>query len=145
MDHGSAYWLRTVVTTQQMAMSQHAAAQQYSKPAFCCLGRYDHVVTKCLYDSPSAKWQSKWEAEGGKRADLVAHYERNADYDGLAVGWGIGNKKASIEACGEACRAHKPKPAGGVLTALLVKVMTIGVRCFSVQGGCATMPCQQRA
>lgn len=75
--------------------------------------RYNKVVPKCLYDSPAAVWWSQWEATGGQRADLRVHIERHADYDGLAVAWGIGNTKASVEECGEACRAHQPNPKGG--------------------------------
>ena len=75
--------------------------------------RYAHVVPQCLVDSPSAKWWSDWEASGGNPDDLVMHIERHADFDGLAVGWGIGNKKASVEECGEACRAHRRNPQGG--------------------------------
>lgn len=29
-----------------------------------------------------------------------------------AVAWGIGHTKASVEACAEACRAHKANPSG---------------------------------
>ena len=77
--------------------------------------RYAHVVPQCLLDSPSAKWWFAWERMGGKAKDLVMHIERNADFDGLAVGWGIGHKKASVEECGEACRAHVRNPDGGRL------------------------------
>lgn len=76
--------------------------------------RYNKVVPKCLYDSPTAAWWSRWESGGGQREDLIVHIEQNADYDGLAVAWGVGNKKASVEECGEACRLHKPNPKGGV-------------------------------
>ncbi len=79
----------------------------------CYARRYAHVVPQCLVDSPSAKWWFDWEASGGKPDDLVMHIERHADFDGLAVGWGIGNKKASVEECGEACRAHRRNPQGG--------------------------------
>ena len=72
-------------------------------------------MPQCLIDSPSAKWWFDWEAAGGKPEDLVVHVERHADFDGLAVGWGIGNKKASAEECGEACRAHRRNPKGGGL------------------------------
>ena len=71
------------------------------------------MVDKCLYDSPSALWWIDWKAHGGQVADLEVHIDRNADYDGLAVAWGIGNTKLRVEECGEACRAHKPNPDGG--------------------------------
>ena len=75
--------------------------------------RYANVVPQCLVDSPTARWWFDWEASGGKPDDLIMHIEKNADFDGLAVGWGIGNKKASVEECGEACRAHRRNPQGG--------------------------------
>lgn len=34
--------------------------------------------------------------------------EKAADYDGLAVAWGIGNKMATAEDCAVACLNHKP-------------------------------------
>jgi hypothetical protein len=51
------------------------------------------VKPECLYASPAAKWWQAWEAAGGRREELVVHIERSADFDGLAVGWGIGNTK----------------------------------------------------
>jgi hypothetical protein len=59
--------------------------------------RYAHVKPECLYASPAAKWWQAWEAGGGRREDLVVHIERNADFDGLAVAWGIGNTKVCCE------------------------------------------------
>lgn len=34
--------------------------------------------------------------------------EQNADYDGLAVVWGIGHFTQTVEECAEACRSYKP-------------------------------------
>ena len=36
--------------------------------------------------------------------------EQRADYDGLGVRWGIGNKKATWQECEAACAAHEPTP-----------------------------------
>ena len=44
------------------------------------------------------------------RARLVRAPEQRADYDGLGVRWGIGNKKATWQECEAACAAHEPTP-----------------------------------
>ena len=64
----------------------------------------------CLRASPTARW---WQAAAGKgqlgeRGALEAHVEERADYDGVAVKWGLGNKAASAAACGQACLDHVP-------------------------------------
>lgn len=74
---------------------------------------YAHVDTKCLESSPTAKWWAAYYLRGGRQKELVAHIERAADYDGLAVMWGIGNKKASAEECAKACLLHMPKMVSG--------------------------------
>ncbi|GLI68829.1 hypothetical protein VaNZ11_013371 [Volvox africanus] len=79
---------------------------------------YAHVVPKCLEDSPTAKWWAEYYASGGKQADLVVHIEKQADYDGLAVYWGINNKKASVEECAEHCKKHMPNTVDGPFKAL---------------------------
>jgi hypothetical protein len=43
----------------------------------------------------------------------VAWVEEGASYDGLAVAWGIGNKKPTAAACADACRRHVPDPPAG--------------------------------
>lgn len=55
-----------------------------------CACRYAHVIPSCLEQSPTNQYWKKWVESGGTPQQLVAHIERNADYDGLAVGWGIG-------------------------------------------------------
>eukprot|EP00195_Chlamydomonas_chlamydogama_P006959 CAMPEP_0202890758 /NCGR_PEP_ID=MMETSP1392-20130828/1065_1 /ASSEMBLY_ACC=CAM_ASM_000868 /TAXON_ID=225041 /ORGANISM="Chlamydomonas chlamydogama, Strain SAG 11-48b" /LENGTH=281 /DNA_ID=CAMNT_0049574389 /DNA_START=136 /DNA_END=978 /DNA_ORIENTATION=- len=74
---------------------------------------YTHVVPKCLEDSPTAKWWKDYYASGGRQEDLQVHIERASDYDGLAVAWGINNKKATPEECGAACLHHKVGTVGG--------------------------------
>ncbi|KAL4522532.1 hypothetical protein Ndes2437A_g07300 [Nannochloris sp. 'desiccata'] len=69
---------------------------------------YVHVKRQCLRESPTAQWW--YNAKPDPYKDLVTHIEQRADYDGLAVGWGIDNKKATVEECAEACRAHKMNP-----------------------------------
>ncbi|KAL4430553.1 hypothetical protein ABPG77_005793 [Micractinium sp. CCAP 211/92] len=70
---------------------------------------YAHVEPPCLEGSPTNKW---WQENKPRPDDLDIWIEREADYDGLAVGWGIGNTKASIEECAEACRQHVPEGDG---------------------------------
>ena len=72
---------------------------------FC---RYKRVNASCLRASPTALW---WQAAKGQLAErsfLEAHVEDNADYDGVAVKWGLGNKAASAQACAQACLEHVP-------------------------------------
>jgi hypothetical protein len=67
-----------------------------------------------LYASPAAKWWQAWEAGGGRREELAVHIERNADFDGLAVAWGIGNTKVGCERC-KRTRLHRDCTAGSGL------------------------------
>ena len=72
--------------------------------------RYMKVNASCLRASPTARW---WQAAAGKgqlgeRGFLAAHVEERADYDGVAVKWGLGNKAASAQACSQACLDHVP-------------------------------------
>lgn len=69
---------------------------------------YAHIKPECLHASKTAQW---WEeVKPDPFTDLVAHIEHNADYDGVAVAWGINNKKRNVEECARACREHKPNP-----------------------------------
>lgn len=83
-----------------------------------CFCRYAHVKPECLEASPTAKWWAAYYARGGKQSDLVSHMERRADYDGLAVVWGIGNNYATPEECGEHCKRHMPLAVQGPFTKL---------------------------
>jgi len=75
---------------------------------------YSHVDPACLESSPTALWWKTWlERSRGDMQQLQVHFEYEADYDGLAVGWGINNKKASAQECAEACRNHQPGPHVG--------------------------------
>ena len=71
---------------------------------------YAHVKPDCLDNSPTNVW---WQRAKPTKADLVVHLEHHADYDGLAVAWGIGNTKASVEECARACKDHVPSGIGG--------------------------------
>lgn len=77
---------------------------------------YASVNDTCLLNSPTARW---WLAArdrvglAGLAAQSVIHIEERADYDGLAVRWGIGHKKESVEACAKACLLHKPVENSG--------------------------------
>lgn len=70
---------------------------------------YAHVKPECLYSSPTAKW---WNTTAPKPEDLDVHLERYADYDGVAVKWGIDHKHETVESCAQACRDHVPKGDG---------------------------------
>lgn len=70
---------------------------------------YAHVDARCLEGSPTNVW---WQRAKLAPGDLEAHIEQRADYDGVAVAWGIGNKKGSIEECAAACKAHMPPGVG---------------------------------
>jgi len=74
------------------------------------------VNASCLRSSPTAQW---WRQVGanGRAAGLAAHLEERADYDGVAVVWGLGHKAATAQACGEACLNYVPAPplAGATL------------------------------
>lgn len=74
---------------------------------------YAHVDPACLETSPTAKWWTGWIGDGGTPDELQVHFEYEADFDGLAVGWGINNKKATAQECAEACRNHRPGPHVG--------------------------------
>lgn len=74
---------------------------------------YAHVVPQCLEDSPTAKWWAKFYAEGGKQTDLVMHIEQSGEMDGLAVAWGLGNKKETAEECAQQCLDHMPGKVDG--------------------------------
>jgi hypothetical protein len=41
-------------------------------------------------------------AAGGSYKDLVVHIEPQADYDGIAVKWGINHKRATAQVCAAA-------------------------------------------
>uniref|UniRef100_A0A7R9W011 Apple domain-containing protein n=1 Tax=Chlamydomonas euryale TaxID=1486919 RepID=A0A7R9W011_9CHLO len=85
---------------------------------------YSHVDPKCLEESPTAKWWAEYFRRGFRQQDLVAHVEDRADFDGLAVKWGIGNKKASVEDCAAECLAHVPGAIPGPFQNLPCNVFT---------------------
>jgi hypothetical protein len=58
--------------------------------------RYAHVNVTCLENSPANLWFSAFIAQGGHPQNLIAHIDERTDYDGLAVAWGINNKKRKL-------------------------------------------------
>ncbi|PSC69437.1 hypothetical protein C2E20_7129 [Micractinium conductrix] len=89
-----------------------AEAQRVMEARACgspAVDGYAHVKPECHQDSPAAQWYQQWQPTPD---ELDIWIERAADYDGLAVAWGIGNQKESIEECAEACRQHKPPGRG---------------------------------
>jgi len=71
---------------------------------------YSHVDPSCLERSATA---AQFDAAEAARLALVVWVEEGASYDGLAVAWGIGNKKPTAAACADACRRHVPDPPNG--------------------------------
>jgi len=82
---------------------------------------YAHVEVPCLERSPTAL---QYTALVRSRERLEAHAEAGADYDGLAVRWGIGHTVPTWEACERACRDHDPANASGPFRALPCNVWT---------------------
>ena len=71
---------------------------------------YAHVDPKCFLNSPTARTFGKLLSAG---TPLVAFADQAADYDGLGVRWGIGNKKATWQECESSCRDFQPAGGGG--------------------------------
>jgi len=65
---------------------------------------YAHVNETCLRQSPTATGYKK-----GIDPTITARIDRFADYDGIAVKWGIDNKVSSVEECAEQCMAFNKK------------------------------------
>jgi hypothetical protein len=101
---------------------------------------YSHVDPDCLERSGTA---AQFDTAEAARMAQVAWVEEGASYDGLAVAWGIGNKKPTAAACADACRRHVPDPPagpvrlGGQFGAHLLRVLatcsTVGIlRCATL-------------
>jgi len=61
-----------------------------------------------MKQSPTNQWFQAYYRAGGKQADLVVHYDQAASYDGIAVAWGLTNKKDTVEECAAHCLRHMP-------------------------------------
>ena len=66
------------------------------QPKDVAICRYAHVSPPCLIDSPTNRWHAAYLEAGGSNSDLLVHIDYRADYDGLAVAWGINNKKGVL-------------------------------------------------
>lgn len=75
------------------------------------LDAYASVKPACLEASATA--QQFNHSEAARMAQTV-WFEEHASYDGLAVAWGVGNKKANAAACADACRRHVADPRLGM-------------------------------
>lgn len=71
---------------------------------------YAHVDVACLERSETARTYLELVKQ---QVRLDGHTELEADYDGLAVRWGIGHQKANYSDCEAACREHVPGVGGG--------------------------------
>lgn len=71
--------------------------------------RYAHVSPECIEQSPTNMWWQEWRRSGASKQHAEAVLEEHADYDGIAVVWGIGHFKQTVEECAEACRTYEPR------------------------------------
>jgi len=71
---------------------------------------YARVNETCLRQSPTATLYTK-----GKDPTITARIDRFADYDGIAVKWGIDNKVSSVEECAEQCMSFNKMVEGDTL------------------------------
>lgn len=85
-----------------------------------CSFRYAHVSPECLEGSPTNTWWQEWRSSGASKQHAEAVLEQHADYDGIAVVWGIGNFRQTAEDCAEACRTYAPHLHNGGQTTLKV-------------------------
>lgn len=74
---------------------------------FKCSNRYAHVSPECMERSPTNMWWQEWRQSGASKQHAEAVVEEHADYDGIAVVWGIGHFKQTVEGCAEACRTYE--------------------------------------
>lgn len=87
---------------------------------------------ECLEGSPTNTWWQEWRQSGASKQHAEAVLEQHADYDGIAVVWGIGHSKQTAEDCAEACRTYEPRLHNG------------GQTTFEVMQNCqALQPAQQ--
>jgi hypothetical protein len=117
-----------------------AVAVPAARPRECgspAADAYVSIKPACLEESATAKQFDHSEAA---RLGQVVWLEEHASYDGLAVAWGVGNKKASAAACADSCRRHvadqpgKPVRHGGLFGRLpcnaFVYCPVAEARCF---------------
>lgn len=69
---------------------------------------YAHVSPECLESSPTNTWWHEWQQSGASKEHASAVLEEHANYDGIAVVWGIGHFTPTAEDCAEACRSYEP-------------------------------------
>ena len=67
----------------------------------------------CLGRSGTARAYRRVREGAAGRLEWALWQEERADYDGLAVRWGVGWKQESARACAEACLAHEPGSVPG--------------------------------
>ncbi|KAL6771610.1 hypothetical protein ACKKBG_A27080 [Auxenochlorella protothecoides x Auxenochlorella symbiontica] len=125
-------------SAQHVPIGAAAALQLVHEARVCgspATDQYANVQESCLLASPVARWWREARAELGPAAltaSMRVHIERRADYDGMAVRWGIGHTQPSVEACAHACLTHEPVPQSGHLDELPCNAF---VWC-AAEGGC---------
>lgn len=63
-------------------------------------------------------------ALGGSYKDLIVHIEQRADYDGIAVRWGVNHKTPTPQECAKACWNHRPGQVEGAFKDLPCNAFT---------------------
>lgn len=99
---------RTVLKTLKESKMIEHTSQRHMSNRVCgspASDAYASVDRNCLIESPTATWFM--ENVYGNKDMLQIHIEKNADYDGIAVRWGLGNKVAHVEECAQMCLDHK--------------------------------------
>ena len=76
---------------------------------------------KCFLESPTSRTYAKLLEAG---TPLVPFVDLAADYDGLGVRWGIGNKMKTWQDCEDNCRKFRPTGGGGPFRGLACNVWT---------------------
>eukprot|EP00241_Pyramimonas_parkeae_P004909 CAMPEP_0114245086 /NCGR_PEP_ID=MMETSP0058-20121206/11694_1 /TAXON_ID=36894 /ORGANISM="Pyramimonas parkeae, CCMP726" /LENGTH=353 /DNA_ID=CAMNT_0001358087 /DNA_START=180 /DNA_END=1238 /DNA_ORIENTATION=- len=99
--------VHSIAINQASAMSPRI--RECGSPA---VDGYAHVDPACLEQSLTAR---EHPSTMGAQLAMEVHIEKHADYDGLAVVWGLTHKQPSAELCADACRRHVPAgPSAGV-------------------------------
>eukprot|EP00775_Hariotina_reticulata_P013419 gene13419-13547_t len=114
--HHQAIATESMPAEHHLISRQHLALQLLMETRTCqspAVDAYTHINVTCLKRSPTARYYQEYLAAGGHLQDMVVHIEQHADYDGVAVRWGIKHKFKSILACAKACWQHQPGTVDG--------------------------------
>lgn len=95
-----------------------------------------------MEQSPTNMWWQEWRQSGASKQHAEAVLEEHADYDGIAVVWGIGHFKQTVDECAEACRTYEPRlNLGGQPTHRLLKILLcIAISAQALRSGTSLLP-----